>query len=301
MPPHVSPVAKVINNLSLIMRKSKQPFIVRGYFADDPLNRQNYLPPIILFSVATQTAGSISAGDLVRADYTGRGIEADTGAWRPGGVVGRGWDHFPLIAAEPRGSIIAVDPNGAAIHFLYDFNGAWKKSNEHFADGWNLFDRLAISQVMCGWDLSHIFARGKNGDLHWGLFSSLRSEMVLPLRVVDVGWNRFRKICCSSDGVIFALTPSGNLHYYQAYWNLNQDSYSIIPDFQGWRTEDSHINKGWGWTIDDMIAGPVGDFEAIYTFDKWGGVDWYSYTGKGRSDPEGVHGWVGPHAIATNW
>jgi hypothetical protein len=109
--------------------------------------------------------------------------------------------------------------------------------------------------------------------------------------LIGRGWGSMLQILGCGDGVILAVNPNGNLHWYQYDGNGESD----VTGGTGWHVNSGNV-IGNGWQGFQRIfvqarAGRETSQMALYGVAQNGNLLWYSYHGEGQNDPSGGTGW----------
>ncbi|CAM3594524.1 hypothetical protein GCM10009865_38550 [Aeromicrobium ponti] len=143
----------------------------------------------------------------------------------------------------------------------------------------------------------------KNGDLIWnkyvghgeevGSTENTQSWDVNTGNPIGRGFNHMLHIFGCGDGVIMAIHPNGNLHWYC----YNGNGESDVTGTLGWHPNSGNV-IGSGWKNYRQIfvvprEGPSNDSAQLQIFAvaQNGDLHWYSYNGNGEQDPSGTQGW----------
>jgi Tachylectin len=168
------------------------------------------------------------------------------GQFRGGNKVGEGWNTFRTVFATSNGIIYGIKPNGD-LHWYQHTDWQNGTTGEgHFrggnkvGEGWNIF------QTVFATSNGIIYGIKPNGDLHWYQHTDWQNGTTGERHFrggnkVGEGWNTFRIVFATSDGIIYGIKPNGDLHWYQH------------TDWQNGTTGEGHFrggNKvGEGWNI----------------------------------------------------
>lgn len=190
------------------------------------------------------------------------------------GAIQVAWwsNRFPLF-------IYGVHPDGQLAWFRHD--GALVGGGlESWGD---------TKIVGTGWQgLAHVFSAGdgiiyvvaSNGELRWYRHGGYREGGGLETwepqdtghRVVGTGWNGLRHVFWGGDGVIYAVTPNGELRWYK------HNGYPHGGGLETWEPQDtSHrvVGQGWGDMLHVFSAGNG----IIYAVTPAGELLWFRHRG----------------------
>ncbi len=185
---------------------------------------------------------------------------------------------------------------------LYD-QGSWDYTNggNEIGTGWN--DSVGVFTTGEG-VIYDIFS---NGDLYWYKHDAYRTGGGLndpgawnaaSRHKIGNGWNGFKQVFATSGGVIYAISPNGDLHWYKhnAYRTGQGLETPGAWDPQGGKV----VGTGWN-TFTKVFAAPGG---IIYGVMPNGDLRWYHHlayrTGGGLSDP-GAWDAKGGKVVGTGW
>jgi Tachylectin len=139
------------------------------------------------------------------------------------------------------------------------------------------------------------------GNLEWNRYNgngqqigdapSLQSWDANTGNLIGRGWSHMPHILGCGDGVILAVHPNGNLHWYCYLGNGESD----VTGALGWHPNSGNV-IGNGWQSFRHIfvkprAGRSTSQMALFAVAQNGDLLWYSYQGQGEHDPSGATGW----------
>lgn len=207
-----------------------------------------------------------------------------------------------LYSISPDGSLKWYRHDGALTGGgLYDA-GAWAPNGgKEIGIGWNTFKQVFAAPG------GVIYGVMPNGDLKWYKHLAYRTGGGLndagswdPKggKVIGTGWNGFKQLFATSDGIIYGIKPDGSLRWYK---HDGQQTGNGLYDPTGW---DPRGGKeiGTGWNIfKQVFAAPGG---IIYGVMPNGDLKWYKHlayrTGGGLNDA-GSWDPKGGKVIGTGW
>ncbi len=203
----------------------------------------------------------------------------DPNGWEAGSgdpLAQGGWDKYKQITAADRGVIYAVTQDGNLLWHRYRTG----EDPNKYPDGWVAGSGTVIGQG--GWNgfkqiaaapNGVIYAVTQDGNLLWYQYPFIDSDHnPAPTLwaagsgtvIGQGGWNGFKQIAAASNGVIYAVTPDGNLLRYR----YTQD----IPVANGWADSGTVIEQG-GWAAFKQIAAASNG--VIYAVTPDGNLLWY--------------------------
>jgi hypothetical protein len=139
------------------------------------------------------------------------------------------------------------------------------------------------------------------GNLEWNRYNGRGEQAGDPASVqrwhpntgnlIGRGFGGMRQVFGCGDGVIMAIHPNGNLHWYAYDGNGESD----VTGSLGWHPNSGHvIGNGWQnfrYVFVAPQAGPSVSRLKIFAVAENGDLHWYSYSGNGEHDPSGSLGW----------
>jgi predicted lipoprotein with Yx(FWY)xxD motif len=167
-------------------------------------------------------------------------------------------------------------------------------------------------KVGSGWNFQEVFPAGNGviygiastGDLLWYRHVG-RSDGTIkwansgsPIKV-GTGWNSFKQVFAADDGVIYAITQSGDLLWYQ---HLGQSNGAV-----SWANSGSPIKVGSGWNGFKQVF--AADDGVIYAITQGGDLLWYQHLGRSDGTVKWANsgspikvgnGWLFDHVFAAN-
>jgi hypothetical protein len=231
-------------------------------------------------------------GDLFYYQYLGMG----DGAFSWGKVnvpAGNGWS-FRHVFSGGDGVVFAITDTGDLFYYKYlgVNNGvkAWGKTHVLIGTGWN------FAHVFSGGN-GMIFAINDAGELFYykylGMATGAAGNAAWGKTKVQIGngWN-LPYVFSGGDGVIFAITDTGDLSYYK-YLGMNDGSHS-------WGKVNMKI--GHGWNFRHVFSGGDG---VIFASNDAGELFYYKYLGMstgaeawGATGKQIGTGWILDHVFA---
>ena len=168
--------------------------------------------------------------------------------------------------------LYTVASNGMLCWYHYyqdkpDPNGWEAGSGDPLAQGgWDKYKQITAA------DRGVIYAVTQDGNLLWHRYRTGEDPNKYPdgwvagsgTVIGQGGWNGFKQIAAASNGVIYAVTPDGNLLRYR----YTQD----IPVANGWADSGTVIEQG-GWAAFKQIAAASNG--VIYAVTPDGNLLWY--------------------------
>jgi M6 family metalloprotease-like protein len=105
------------------------------------------------------------------------------------------------------------------------------------------------------------------------------------------GFTHMKHVFGCGDGVIMAVHPNGNLHWYSYDGNGESD----VTGTLGWHQNSGNvIGNGWQNFRHIFVKSQAGSASSrlwIFAVAQNGDLLWYSYSGNGEHDPSGALGW----------
>jgi hypothetical protein len=244
--------------------------------------------------------------------------------WQPGQVTPtlRWADDTPTGV---RIQVDSIEADGSAIHvswwnddfplFIYgikpDGRLTWYRHNGYLAGGGLESWGAGPVEVGHGWgDALHAFAAEKgiiyavapNGELRWyrhnGYTTGGGLETWEPqdsdYKVVGSGWAGFKHIFWGGDGIIYAVTPGGELRWYRHY------GYQTGGGLETWHSSGyKTVGQGWGHYL-HLFSGGRG---IIYAVHPDGELRWFKHNG--YLSGEGLETWepqdTGFKKVGSSW
>ncbi|WP_432877273.1 tachylectin-related carbohydrate-binding protein [Kribbella sp. CA-245084] len=242
------------------------------------------------------------------------GPHAERGwAANSGNHIGEGWTNFRHVISGGNGLIYAVTDSGDLLWYRDDLrdgsNGphaerGWAaNSGNHIGEGWTNF-----RHVISGGN-GLIYAVTDSGDLLW-YRDDLRDGSNGPHAErgwaansgnhIGEGWTNFRHVISGGNGLIYAVTDSGDLLWYRD--DLRDGSNGPHAE-RGWAANSgNHI--GQGWTNFAALTAPGDGSGIIYAITDAADLLWYRDDLRdGTNGPHAERGWAansGNH-IGQGW
>lgn len=124
--------------------------------------------------------------------------------------------------------------------------------------------------------------------------------------VIGNGWNNFKFLCGGGDGILFAVEPDGDLHFYEY---VAGDGLEDPAGSRGWSANSGNkIGNGWSSFINLMCSPKAGPDShnptcLLYAVEAGGNLHWYNYKGDGTADRSGNTGWApnSGNVIGNGW
>lgn len=151
-----------------------------------------------------------------------------------------------------------------------------------------------------------------NGDLLWYRYLGMGAPDPTASKDWDRnsgnpignGWGDFQTLLGAGDGVILAIKPNGDLHWYR-YTGLGEADRTART---GWdKNSGNVIGNGWAG-FRHVFVGPRQGRRSeshitIYAVNQAGDLLWYGYDGDGTADRSGRTGWMpnSGNAIGNGW
>jgi Tachylectin len=140
-----------------------------------------------------------------------------------------------------------------------------------------------------------------DGNLEWNRYNGRGEQVGDPASVqswhphtgnlIGRGWQHMLHIFGCGDGVIMAIHPNGNLHWYLYDGNGESD----VTGALGWHPNSGNaIGNGWQNFLRLFVFPQAGRSTSrlkIFAVAANGDLHWYSYNGFGEHDPSGASGW----------
>ncbi len=232
-------------------------------------------------------------GDLLWFKHNGWQNGAVQWANNGNGIkVGNGWQNFKDVFATSDGVIYAIQTNGDLLWFKHNGwqNGAVQWANNgngiKVGNGWQNFkDVFATSDGV-------IYAIQTNGDLLWFKHNGWQNGAVQWANngngiKVGNGWQNFKTVFATSNGVIYGIQPNGNLLWYRHDgWQTGASSWA--------NNSGAIVGNGW-LAFTSVFATSNG---VIYAIEPNGQLLWYRHNGW----QNGISDWAnnGNHLLVDN-
>jgi hypothetical protein len=140
-----------------------------------------------------------------------------------------------------------------------------------------------------------------DGNLEWNRYNGRGEQVGDPASVqawnantgnlIGRGFGQMKDVFGCGDGVIMAVHPNGNLHWYSYGGNGESD----VTGTLGWHPNSGNvIGNGWQNFLHIFVAPRAGRPTSrvkIFAVAQNGDLYWYSYSGDGEHDPSGSLGW----------
>jgi hypothetical protein len=141
----------------------------------------------------------------------------------------------------------------------------------------------------------------RTGNLEWNRYSGRGEQVGDPANdpswhpnsrnPIGRGFGHMLQVFGCGDGVIMAVHPDGNLHWYC----YNGNGESDVTGTRGWLPNSGNvIGNGWQNFRHIFVAPQAGRSTSrleIFAVAQNGDLHWYSYSGDGEHDPSGSLGW----------
>jgi hypothetical protein len=203
-----------------------------------------------------------------QADYLNGSI-----AWQNNGnakEISRGWERYSLILAADSGVIYGFTADGR-LYWQKEIDSqnagtTWANNGEpiYLGSGWNIYQQIFTSTngVIYGITADGSLHRYRyldylTGGKNWA--NNGNSNLL------GSGWNIYKEIIAGDNGVIYAITKTGILHWYR---DLN-----YLAQGPGWANNGNAITLGTGWNIYSHIFTPGKG--VIYGMTSTGALHWY--------------------------
>lgn len=213
--------------------------------------------------------------------------------------------------APPATTLYAVTPDGALK--WYRHTGALTAGGLNDPGAW---DARGGKEIGVGWnDSAGVFTGGDgviytifpNGDLYWYRHDGYRTGLGLndpggwsaaSRKKVGVGWNGFKQVFATDDGVIYAVRPDGSLRWYR---HAAFRTGGGLNDPGAWDPRSGReVGVGWNGFV-KVFAAPGG---VIYGVLPGGDLKWYRHlgyhVGGGLNDPGAWDARSGK-VVGTGW
>ncbi|MFE5656352.1 tachylectin-related carbohydrate-binding protein [Streptomyces sp. NPDC056517] len=202
----------------------------------------------------------------------------------------------PLMVARPVGcSLYGIKPDGDLRWYRHD---GWQHGTAHWtagaggiriSGGWNIYD------TVFGGSGGVIYGIKPNGDLHWYRHDGWQQGTAHWIagaggNKISGGWNIYDTVFGGSEGVIYAIKPNGDLHWYR---------------HDGWQQGTAHWTAGaggnkisGGWNIYNTVFGGIEG--RIYAIKPNGDLQWYRHDGWQQGTAHWTAG-AGGNKISGGW
>ncbi len=142
----------------------------------------------------------------------------------------------------------------------------------------------------------------ENGNLIWNRYNGRGEQEDNAVSVLNWhsnsgnpigrGFDHMLHVFGCGDGVVMAVHPNGNLHWYSYSGNGESDETGTL----GWHPNSGNvIGNGWQNFLQIFVSPQEGQSSTsriqIFAVAQNGDLYWYSYSGNGEWDPSGVLGW----------
>jgi M6 family metalloprotease-like protein len=250
-----------------------------------PINREsgtiqvawwNSLFPLYFYAVQPD-------GQLAWLRHDGALVGGGLESWREKRIVGNGWQDLAHVFPAGDGVIYAVARNGELRWFRH---GGYREGGG--LETWEPQD-TGHRVVGIGWNgLRHVFWGGdgvvyavaRNGDLLWHKHNGYPNGGGLETwepqdtghRVVGRGWGEMLHVFSAGNGIIYAVTPEGELRWFRHRGYLHGGG------LETWEPQDSGFKVvGRGWQdVQHIVWGGQG---IIYAVAADGTLRWYRHNG----------------------
>ncbi|MFG2053248.1 tachylectin-related carbohydrate-binding protein [Micromonospora sp. NPDC048930] len=209
---------------------------------------------------------------------------------------------------EPTGSAISVADDGDG-GLRITWGGIGKTRHLKLLYGGN-----GTTPVDSGLPLVGVFyGVTRDGNLEWNRYQGHGEPLgAMPGtqvwdghtgNLIGRGWAAMRQVIGCGDGVIMAIHPNGNLHWYSYSGNGESD----VTGALGWDLNSGNvIGNGWQNFRHVFVAPRAGRTTSrlqIFAVAENGDLHWYSYSGNGEHDPSGSLGWHpnSGHRVGNGW
>lgn len=152
-----------------------------------------------------------------------------------------------------------------------------------------------------------------DGNLEWNRYRGRGEHADDPVaaqswhantgNLIGRGFGQMLHVLGCGDGVVLAVHPNGNLHWYSYSGNGESD----VTGALGWHPHSGNvIGNGWQNFRHVFVsprAGRSTNHFKIFAVAQNGDLHWYSYSGNGEHDPSGSRGWH-PHSgnrVGNGW
>jgi hypothetical protein len=202
--------------------------------------------------------------------------------------VGTGWESFLDIIPAGLSGIYTVRPDGKLLWYRHD----------GFLDG--TMNWHGYKEIGRGWgDFKHIIPMGdgiiytitQNGNLEWRRHVGYLDGRGLESpgawegpKSVGSGWGDFKFVFAGGEGVIYAVTNTGDLRWYR-----NKNFMSGVRDWEGPKI----VGNGWE-SFKNIFSTGEG---MIYALKPTGELVWYKHEGY----KDGSKRWQAPVQIGADW
>ena len=202
--------------------------------------------------------------------------------------VGNGWESFSVVLPAGLSGMYALTQEGKLLWYRHD----------GFRDG--SMNWVTAREVgRCWGDFKQIVPMGdgiiytitQNGNLEWRRHAGYLDGRGLDSpgawegpRILGTGWGDFKFVFAGGEGVIYAVTNSGDLRWYR-----HKNFMSGVRDWEGPKI------VGNGWESFKMVFSPGEGM--IYAIKPTGELVWYKHEGY----KDGSKRWQAPVQIAADW
>ena len=222
-------------------------------------------------------------GQLAWNRHDGALVGGGAESWGPSKIVGSGWQELEHVFSAGNGIIYAVTADGELRWFRH---GGYREGGG--LETWEPQD-TGHRVVGRGWNnLRHVFWGGdgviyviaQNGELRWLKHNGYPNGGDLQTwepqdtghRVVGSGWGDVVHVFSAGNGIIYAVTPTGELRWFRHRGYLHGGGLDT------WEPQDTgHKVVGRGWQ--DVRHVVWGGHGIIYAVAADGTLRWYKHNG----------------------
>jgi hypothetical protein len=234
---------------------------------------------LLIFAVGVGTRAKAQApGDMFWYRHTGRSRGTANFANNGTGLkIGNSWNWYTHVFAANDGVIYGVTPAGDLYWYRHQgrsdgtavfANGG---SRIKIGSGFGVFEKLFAA------DDGVLYGITPTGDLYWYQHQG-RSDGTAVFAnsgtgiKVGSGFNGFNKVFAAEDGVLYGITPTGDLYWYQ---HQGRSDGTVVFANSG-----TGIKVGSGWNSYTQVF--AADDGVVYGTTSSGDLYWYQHLG--RSD-----------------
>lgn len=221
----------------------------------------------------------------------------DLPGWAYGAFLLERFTHFDASSRE------------LSLHYLLSFGRPYQVQvmqtrlrilEESFAHDRLFYGGNGTTPVDSGLPLVGVlYGIARNGNLLWYRYLGSGAQEPSGQTVwhgnsgnpIGNGWQHLEFVLGCGDGVILAVHPNGNLHWYCYQGNGESD----VTGSAGWHSNSGNvIGNGWAGLRDLFVfpqAGRPSNHLKLLAVMPNGDLRWYSYHGNGEHDPTGTLGW----------
>ncbi|MEV6581239.1 tachylectin-related carbohydrate-binding protein [Streptomyces sp. NPDC051582] len=213
--------------------------------------------------------------------YRHAGWEDGANSWTPGEGgenVSGGWNIYSIVFCGGGGVIYGITPNGNLQWYRHD---GWSDGSNRWtagAGGKNIGGGFNKYSTVFSGGGGVIYGITPSGDLQWYRHNGWSDGSnrwtegaVAGGNNVGGGWNIYSTVFSAGRGVIYGITPGGDLQwYFHDGWADGSNR---------WTAGAGGRNVGGGWNIYSTVFSGGGGGRVIYGITPGGDLQWYRHDG----------------------